>query len=52
MADQGTKGTPIAAPVLGPNEGGYPVDGDTAPSGECHGGHLIPVTPGNNVKPR
>lgn len=50
MSDLGKQGTPIPATVVGPNVGGRPVDGDTAPDGcLCENG-LLPVTPGNPRK--
>lgn len=56
MADQGTQGKAIPAPVVGPNEGGRPVDtgkGNKNTDGcVCEPVGILPVTPGNNVKPR
>ena len=56
MADLGSQGKAIAAPVVGANEGGVPVDtGKKDKNTEgyvCEPVGLRPLGPGNNVKPR
>lgn len=56
MADLGSQGSSIPAPVVGPNEGGMPVDTgkkDKNTDGcACEPVGLLPLGPGNNVKPR
>lgn len=56
MADQGTQGTSIPAPMKGANEGGRPADtgkGNKNTEGcACEPVGILPTTPVNNVKPR
>lgn len=53
MADQGSQGKAIPAPVKGANEAGRPVDSDSKNGAGCACAPVYtPPGPGNNVKPR